>query len=250
MKTTYLWFGLLAVLIALLMASCSDDRTPVDYQTHPSGWTDPASNAFHGHDRTCGDCHRPDYATAVESSGCRSCHAEMTVDAVCSACHATPPTSNDGLPRGFEAGAAGAHAKHAGYACTECHAGVSTYNFSHIDNAPADVTFAQSEIAKLAPFNNPGYTHSGNPGSGNGTCSNLYCHSNGNGSAQATVPAWVGGHIACGDCHLLPPPAPLHPQDNVCHHCHTNVDPTSDYSTPGGIRFIDPSLHVNGHRNL
>lgn len=245
------WMTLPAMLAALLALSCSEDRLPASYQTHPTGWNEPASAAFHGTDAKCGTCHRPDYATSDATTGCRSCHPVMTAGAVCTACHGLPPVDDATLPRGFDSGAAGAHAAHARYACRECHWDVTTYNFVHVNEPPAEVVFDRSQIAQHAPFDRPTYSHTGNPTSGNGTCANNYCHSNGRGGPPLRTAAWVGGSLACGDCHFIPPPGPIHPQNPRCHECHGNVDPASDYTTPAGIRFLSARAHwhVNGQVN-
>jgi predicted CxxxxCH...CXXCH cytochrome family protein len=254
MKTRCFSFGVI-LLLAVLMLSCSKDRTGTNYQTHPTGWNDPASANFHGNNGVCGTCHQVDYATAAGSASCRACHETASATVSCAICHGTPPENDASLPRGYDIGAFGAHAKHAKYACTECHGGFAFDSPTHMDAPPAEVNMTRGSIANIAPFNSPGFVRAGAPSGGNVNCSNTYCHSDANGGPphNNSTLNWVGGHVACGDCHTLPPALP-HQQGDIaarCHNCHSNVDPTSDYGNPlTGIRFLNDTLHVNGRRNL
>jgi predicted CxxxxCH...CXXCH cytochrome family protein len=82
MKTRHSVHWILPPLVfaALLLTSCSEDRSALDYQTHPNGWDDPGAAQFHG-------------AAALENSGsgCTACHGEGFTgqgDAVsCYECH-------------------------------------------------------------------------------------------------------------------------------------------------------------------
>jgi predicted CxxxxCH...CXXCH cytochrome family protein len=197
---------------------------------------------------SCQSCHGADFAGGKVGVGCLECHTQPGGPAACNTCHADPPVNDAGLPRGMAAGSYGAHAKHVvekGYACTECHARVN--DLTHTGPLPADVAFANARIANEAPYTSPSYAHSGDAVSGNGSCSANYCHSDGQGGPPHESLPWVGGHSYCTACHALPPAAP-HTQRTDCTTCHHNVDPTSVY--PDDIRFLDPSLHVNGVVNF
>jgi predicted CxxxxCH...CXXCH cytochrome family protein len=255
MKTLRFSSWVMPLLLAALLSSCSTDRTGTIYQTHPTGWDDPANVNFHGNYASCGTCHQVDYATAAGSANCRACHATVSATVSCIICHGTPPENDTGLPRGYAAGAFGAHAKHAKYACTECHGGFAFGSPTHMDIPPAELDLTRGTIAHIAPFTTPRFTMSGVASGGNGTCSNTYCHSDANGGPphNNSTLNWVGGHIACGDCHTIPPALPHQQGDIVahCHDCHSNVDPTSDYGNPlTGIRFLNDTMHVNGRRDL
>lgn len=194
----------------------------------------------------CARCHGSNYAGGTSGVSCNACHAGTGGPATCGTCHTLPPEDDDGLPYGMQAGAAGAHAAHARFGCSECHPAVS--GLAHVDALPAEISFANARIARQHSFS-PVFTHIGGAISGNGSCATVYCHSNGLGGAPEAMPQWTAGGIACGACHQMPPPAP-HEQNGQCHQCHTNVDPASDYSHVGGILFLVDSLHVNGEINF
>ena len=75
------------VLFAVFAISCSEDRTSTGYETHPTGWMNPASEEFHGQaavpsgGESCGGCHvlmpmssvQPD-PSLVSSGSCFECH--------------------------------------------------------------------------------------------------------------------------------------------------------------------------------
>lgn len=199
---------------------------------------------------SCQSCHGVDFAGGKVGVSCRQCHTAAAGPAACNNCHGDPPVHNGGLLRGMPAGSYGAHAVHAiqkGYACTECHASVN--GLDHTGALPAEVSFAQAEIAYRPPFATS-YAHLGDFLSGNGTCA-TYCHSDARGGAPLVNVDWVNGRLtACQSCHAVPPATPGHSTEGRCHLCHTHVDPTSNYNIPDSIRFLDPTLHVNGVVNI
>jgi predicted CxxxxCH...CXXCH cytochrome family protein len=292
----------LMVAAALILTSCSEDRSAPDYQTHPEGWNNPSAAEFHGaaalensgagctgcHGEgftgqgdavscyechgvlhlgvrisqiathrafladvawnlaRCAHCHGADYAGGTSHVSCVACHAEADGPSACGTCHALPPASDETLPYGMPDGAYGAHAAHERFGCTECHPAVT--GLSHADALPAEISFVTARIASQHDFS-PAFRHIGNANSGNGSCATVYCHSNGRGGAPAVMPQWTAGGIGCTACHRMPPTG-HDPSDTRCHECHTNVDPSSDYTHFGGIRFLVDSLHVNGNRDF
>jgi hypothetical protein len=146
-------------------------------------------------------------------------------------------------------GSAGAHAKHVlekGYACTECHA--SVHDLSHTGELPAEVSFAESEVAERPPYSTD-YYHIGEPLSGNSACA-TYCHSDARGGQPNRELTWLAGAISCRDCHDVPVQRAGHPVERRCHLCHIHVDSTSNYDIPDSIKFSNPDLHVNGIINV
>lgn len=287
-------------LPVIVFSSCSEDRSPSNYQTHAQVWGEPASPGFHGpaavqsenqgcagchgadfrggtsgvachqcHDYPhagmsadtlvhqelvaslnwdlahCTRCHGQDFAGGRTGSSCNACHSGELALTGCTACHGLPPVDSGHLPYGMAENAYGAHAAHARYECTECHASVG--DLSHASALPADVSFEQAQLARLEEFSDPEYEHRGVPGSGNGTCAANYCHSDGNERPGQDTLEWVGGEATCTSCHLIPPPPP-HTTLTVCYVCHGNVDPSSQY--PDDIRFVDDSTHVDGRVQL
>jgi predicted CxxxxCH...CXXCH cytochrome family protein len=201
----------------------------------------------------CQRCHGSNYTGGTSGMNCTSCHtADSDRDLTgCDVCHSMPPTADGKVPYGMSPEAAGAHYTHAvraGKHCSECHPSLSASGHPHA--LPADVSFDRSVLA-TGMGANPTFTHIGNSTSGNGSCSNVYCHSNGRADDLqfATImPEWTApGPLSCRSCHAFPPPAP-HPTGTTCSTCHTNVDPTSDFTRPfyGTVRFLVDSLHVDG----
>ena len=201
----------------------------------------------------CQRCHGTDYSGGTSGASCRECHTQIGGPAQCGTCHATPPANSDaGLPYGMEPPAAGAHAAHARFGCSECHP--VPRGLSHADALPAELEFATGGLARRQGAQ-PTFQSVSPATSGNATCSNIYCHSNGRFGAIAwsgIMPEWTAdGPLSCASCHGFPPPAP-HAQEATCSNCHDNVDPTSDFDRPwpGSVRFLADSLHVNGALNL
>ena len=83
MKAIILKIGLLSGLL-ILSISCTERRDIVDVPTHPDGWLDKSSDAFHGYAVTssiskaenCQTCHGEDYAGGTSEVSCASanCH--------------------------------------------------------------------------------------------------------------------------------------------------------------------------------
>ncbi|MCC6477313.1 CxxxxCH/CxxCH domain-containing protein [bacterium] len=186
---------------------------------------------------SCQSCHGVDFAGGRSGSSCLTCHTEPGGPAACITCHGMPPIEPIGsIPPG-------AHGAHSRYACTECHSNVD--DLSHIDALPADVAFNDAHISNANGFPN---SYTPDPSElGNGTCA-TYCHSDLHQGAPLVAVEWATGQTItqCRGCHQVPPTAPFHPTENRCHFCHPHVDPNSNYNDANEIRFLDPSLHVNG----
>jgi predicted CxxxxCH...CXXCH cytochrome family protein len=99
-----------------------------------------------------------------------------------------------------ETSGSGAHAHHLEYSqisCQTCHAATAsgrdtvTDPSKHIRNMQVDVVFD--------PALNPDATPYGQAGAG--TCSGLYCHSDGKGGVPAVQPVWSGEDLGCNSCH-------------------------------------------------
>jgi len=182
---------------------------------------------------SCQSCHGTDFAGGRSGASCNECHTQANGPAACNTCHGMPPTTT--RPLGNEN--PGAHSAHSRYACTECHNGVR--DLTHIDNLPGDIGYADANIS----------TANGYPASYENSNCATWCHSNLHQGAPMVAVQWKSGQTltACRSCHQVPPPSPFHPTDNQCHHCHPNVDPTSNYNDANLIRFLPgDTLHVNG----
>ncbi len=131
----------------------------------------------------------------------------------CNACHGAPPAD------GNHPAAAGAGKKHGDYygtttgSCIKCHNDhtIEAKPFSHATSAGKRSLVLQfitapnsgGTYSKTADLVYPAYLPSQTTAANrNGTCSSLYCHSNGNGGLPTTTPAW-GSTLAtdCSGCH-------------------------------------------------
>jgi len=190
----------------------------------------PWRNAGNGYCEGCHTLPTGDHNGAASTGGaadCSICHKHYDATKPndpafapaggCNTCHGYPPVQTTaGGPNGYAVDGAKnystdpnyklesntAHAKHAGgtapqyvFSCSDCHAG-NTHDsgtFQDVFNAPNSFVTAGGALA-------PAYAKTGN-----GTCSAVYCHSNGGARAAApvaaTVPAWVGGATTCSSCH-------------------------------------------------
>ena len=211
----------------------------------------------------CQACHDSTFsggraATVDPDAACTNCHAP-TDDAMvltgCNVCHTTDPTvrPNWKVPFGMDPGAAGAHSLHVAvnkFSCRECHPSLSASGHPHA--LPAEVSFSRAVLADTFGFQ-PTFAYVGTVNSGNGACSNVYCHSTGvqpHPGQPTAFPQWTL-HGGCGMCHAIPPsvqqdPAHLHTPGLNCNGCHHDVDPTSNFAIPDSIRFLNDSLHVDG----
>ena len=178
---------------------------------HPKGWTDPQNINFHGlyllntswKLSECQECHGTDYSGGTSGQSCMACHPQGPE--ACNVCHGQPPIDDSTLPIESERGvdAAGAHKKHVteeGFSCTECHGDIPT-SVAHADRLPAEMDFVSAAQLASAHGMQGVYQDTGSPTDGNGTCSNIYCHSDGKGGPAAVTPSWVGMTMTCVSCH-------------------------------------------------
>lgn len=166
----------------------------------------------------------------------------FTAPGDCDKCHSTNPTT------GSHPGTGG---KHAGYGCNSCHPDHAT--FSHATSGRVNFEF----------FPVPGGSYSGNrstflpsqlTGKTYGTCSNVFCHSDGTtastgGAATTTSPVWGStGSTTCTSCHGYPPRYQMdQPKSNMhfpharysCAVCHWTT-------TTDGVTLTNSGTHGNG----
>ncbi|MEO7036152.1 MAG: CxxxxCH/CxxCH domain-containing protein [Polyangiaceae bacterium] len=175
---------------------------------------------------------RTDPSLSSSQDQCTTCHGDATRSGDAVLRSAPPRDLSGGTDPSFPG--VGAHANHllasgthAAIACNECHIVPERVDSpGHADHgSPATLVFgALASTGGHAP-NYDGATRS---------CSDSYCHGNGN----AVWNAPRSSSAACGSCHGLPPPAP-HPQSDRCSLCHGEVIDSDRH-------FIRPELHVNG----
>ncbi len=254
----------------------SSYRRPVFNQ-----YTDSRSN-FAGKNGVCQACHFvpppggsfPAEHASTDPNVCRGCHVHNSTDgsfsASCKSCHGFPPQANTaGGPLGYASTASynyatspafkdesmTPHIVHAGqapytYGCSECHLGNkhATGNFQQVFNTKTGIVAATGGAVPTYNIASPG------------TCSNVYCHSNGAPAGGGTVyksPTWatakgsiVGTPSECSACHDASPATNAHPGHLsfgfACAFCHAATVATVSSNTT----IKDTSKHVNGVKDV
>jgi predicted CxxxxCH...CXXCH cytochrome family protein len=235
------------------------DPPPMPVRHHPDGFADPA---VHGTElklglQDCRTCHGSDLGGGVGPS-CDSCHDSGTGwRTQCTFCHGgtvdqtgAPPRDLSGITElarlTFRAHPAHVSASnHAAYDCTECHTKpTNVLSMGHVfDDTPgrAEVDFS---AGKSAGGNYPG----------DGRCSNLYCHGNGNGRRGAW--AHDRGKPTCTTCHAgaasgesgwetMSGEHAKHLDEGLsCADCYADTA-----ASPTAL-VADPSRHVDGEKTL
>jgi predicted CxxxxCH...CXXCH cytochrome family protein len=172
----------------------------------------------------------------------------------CNQCHGFPPTS------GNHPSVSGIGKKHGDYygvgataadACRHCHTTHTT--FAHATSAGKRSLIVQFKVfpnvsgAYSGDVSYPTYLPSAAPAR-NGTCSSLYCHTNGRNGNPLQVPQWGGTLAGCRGCHGSAGDAALSgahaghtkgPQPAfACERCHS-----ATANSTGGIK--DFTAHLN-----
>ncbi|WP_236685634.1 CxxxxCH/CxxCH domain c-type cytochrome [Geobacter pickeringii] len=199
--------------------------------------------------------------------------AQLAAPASCSTCHDLPPAD------GSHPALSGSGKKHGDYygtgatSCIKCHVDhtVEAKPFAHASSAgnrglilrftaAPNTTGTYSKTANLAyPAYLPSQTTAANR---NGTCTAMYCHSDGAGGAAKTTATWGGTLPAdCTGCHggnaisASPIATGIHPQHvNAVAFLGTNYGCASCHNGPvsaGNDRAIaTPANHVNGTKTV
>lgn len=251
----------------------------------------------------CVACHTvlpaiiPQHTDRTNTPNCKSCHTHKAgFSASCTDCHGMPPVANvaGGAGKGyanqpFNYTSTGAnfknesltpHFSHAtndanaySYSCSQCHNG---YQATHANGTFQDVFNANSDKAGIIASTKgatPTYV-----GGVAGTCSAMYCHSNGAGGGYKTV-TWAGtkGSIIgqtgeCAACHDAKPATSSHSKhisggitgkSYACSTCHAatvnsaavvtnkakHVNGIADVSFSGTIGSIVVSACTSCHNN-
>lgn len=176
--------------------------------------------------------------------------ANFSTSADCSSCHPVPGSSTS-------------HARHDQYyswaanGCTKCHADYKTgFVFSHATSAGKRGISVLLEEGGYSG-NGLNYLPSQSGTRVFGSCSNLYCHSNGTSVSTGSIPDnstvnWgTAGPLACSSCHGNPPAyASDSPKKNshvkhnyTCNICHS-------VTTATGSTIASVAAHVNNSYNV
>jgi predicted CxxxxCH...CXXCH cytochrome family protein len=284
MKKLFIFYALFIGLLggALIYQGCSelDENSTVapDYDTHPDGWSNPASGNFHGtyifnnkqwNLNQCKTCHGSDYAGGTSGSSCLGCHSANGGPQNCRLCHggtsghSNPPKALNGDTSTTSLGV-GAHMTHlyntrwsAEVACEECHTDFNGFaDPLHIGDNPdgiAEINFGPLSRATIGGNITPNPQWDRNLAS----CSSVYCHGTFKMGNINVTGIWTNSSsVFCGKCHGDNNPVTQNPTPrdtngafipphfsfmtiNSCYVCHESV------INPQGI-IIDKSKHVNG----
>jgi len=196
---------------------------------YPANVTKHASGAYTGGTCSTASCHANVYGTGTVLTP-----EWGTTGNGCSACHT------------IAVGTTGSHAKHAALACDQCHAAGTTAT-----TAPSVANGHTDGNVDVYYFGYPADVTKHAAGSGYGSCTTAYCHSNGNGTYAP--PTWGGTSTGCNFCH---------PNLGGKHSVHTALagaayGNTADNSTAAAYNFgcgnchpIDIGSHMNNTIDL
>jgi predicted CxxxxCH...CXXCH cytochrome family protein len=233
---------------------------------HPPGYN---AREQHGYDfdqhgaSTCATAACHGTALTGGSSGgpsCNTCHAPSTWRTTCNFCHGSTTNTNGAPPEGVMGQTAasdahvGAHTVHLGatsmhsaWTCSMCHTTpTDALNANHIDGTGGIV---QAEVVYSTM--NPGATFTASTSG----CASVYCHGSGlpsGGVAGAGTATWTSTTAlncttSChgGDAARTGMSSEHRRSDHrkTCNRCHNTV-------TDAAMAIINPSLHVNGTRNV
>lgn len=218
---------------------------------HPTGWEAPDQHGLSAklQSQDCTSCHGTDLTGGLSGVSCDSCH-QADWRSNCTYCHGgtdnttgAPPEDIDGSSVSISFDEHSVHvettANHAAWGCEQCHTTpTDVLSNGHIfigDTTPAiaELDFSNG-LSDLALY------------TGNASCSNLYCHGNGNGMLGTIA---TGTVTNCGSCHgTASNTLGMSGQHNrhlgrdvraQCDECHasTAIDSSA---------ILDPTLHVNG----
>jgi len=281
MKKIFLYYGLFITLLitALAYEGCAKfDNTVTsapDIDTHPDGWSNPASTNFHGmyisnnklwNLNQCKTCHAADYTGGTAGSSCLGCHSSSGGPENCRLCHGNSDHSNP--PKGLYGDTAvtnigvGVHVAHinstkfsAPLKCGDCHSFNGFSDPNHIGNNPDGI--AEIVFGTLAHDTSGGIIPNPTWDRGTATCSNSYCHGSFKGGNPTATGIWTDPNsVKCGTCHGDPSTgnptpkingvitAPHFPfmTDKSCYICHGSV-------INGQGKMVDKTKHINGEIN-
>ena len=228
-----------------------DGSTWAEGGFHPAGWdaADDHGLAAKLQEQDCTTCHGSDLAGGTSGTSCDSCHVSgWRTD--CTYCHGgednatgAPPVDIDGSSTALSFDEHTLHVdattNHAAWDCVQCHATpTDVLSVGHV--FIGDTTPGVAEVAFSGGLSGTGAY------GGSGSCSNLYCHGNGNGTLGSVS---TGVTTDCGSCHGTASSTTgmsgehsrhLGPDVRAaCHDCHATT-------ASGSSAILDPALHVNG----
>jgi predicted CxxxxCH...CXXCH cytochrome family protein len=218
-----------------------------DGQWHGEGWDDHEQHgaAAKQQSQDCASCHGSDLLGGSSGQSCDACH-ESGWRTDCVRCHGgtdnstgAPPVDIDGASSGISYPEHSEHVSrgtHAAWSCVQCHEEPDdVLSEGHLFVGDSTPGLAELSFGGLSPAG--GYA-------GGGSCNNLYCHGDGDGSLGN---ARSGSSYDCGDCHgdasssrSLSGEHQEHIEERLsCDDCHGDT-------VSGNDRITGPDNHVNG----
>ncbi|MBI5142242.1 MAG: CxxxxCH/CxxCH domain-containing protein [Nitrospirae bacterium] len=172
------------------------------YRAH-NGTTVTATGAKGMNNLTCSNIYCHGNVQGLSGNGAPTAYGTPVWDSPasvqCGSCHKSNGTLGDGSR--MDSGSHGKHLSQPGYSCSTCHNGAGSGTAKHADNV-IDVSFP-AIYGGSASYNGNGFDdHS--PGSGYGTCTNIYCHSNAAPFDKANIfrtQNWGDPARTCSSCH-------------------------------------------------
>lgn len=235
-------------------SDCASPDTDTNTDYHPDGWDAPEAHGLAAklQEDDCLACHGETLEGDGDAVSCDSCHSEEW-RSDCTFCHGGVDNTTGAPPEGIrdetsaDATSFPPHsvhveetAIHVAFDCEQCHTKpLDIFSRGHL--------FVADTSAGVAEANFSGGLSGSASWSGT-TCSNLYCHGNGQ-AANGTVTATE--NVSCGDCHAVASSSGReigqmsgthgdHDSEGVgCQECHATV-------VDAGSDILDIELHVNG----
>lgn len=250
-------------------------------------WKNDGTGTAHNADRLCTDCHK--HSAAFLVTGCTACHTGAEPDGA-------PRTLAELASPSTGSQTAGMHAIHAtatgyNFTCSTCHVGTGMdrvndptnpvkgdgiqIGFNVANKYLGYLTSYNGQSSVTVPYegtNHTTVTNTGAAGSGNLTCSNVYCHSDGTSvrrncatSMPNTSPAWDGSSadpqgdtVKCNNCHgymkniantMTSGRHATHVSTYAmsCETCHAD---TAASDGAGGSMIANKANHVNGSYDI
>jgi hypothetical protein len=225
---------------------------------HPTGWAEPAAHGLATKlgEQDCRTCHGAELEGGA-AIACSSCHDAVVPGwtTSCTFCHGDRETGQHAPPQDIDDNddpdtlsfpAHRAHVEdtdlHVAWDCAMCHAvPTSALTPGHLFD---DATPGRAEVAfALAPAAGASYA--------DGTCSDVYCHGDGQVPGDITVEVQ---DVVCGGCHpvgsrgawdRLSGEHERHLDEGVtCDECHPTVQVTPEYAITDLPRHIDGAIAI------
>ena len=241
-------------------SECTNPDTGIEPETyHPAGWSDPDVHGLAAKlsEDTCVTCHGDTLEGGTVGVSCDSCH-ETGWRENCLYCHGNTDDGTGAPPAditGETSSSALSFSAHTAHVTTNLHA---AYDCEQCHSKPTDVLtsghlFIGDTTPAVAEVLFTGGLSTAATWNGSNSCSNLYCHGNGQGNNGT---ARIGDdETSCDSCHAslassedawdrMDGKHADHLEEGLqCSECHQ--DTTTDNTS-----IATPAMHVNGNKDV